>query len=80
MCQQGAIIGDVFTEGNGVNRQPGWACGLVASTVTWDQLPRMCQGGYVGGINTRMIPLQPRATNENALCHANERFDSSINF
>lgn len=80
---RGAIIGDVFTEGNGVNRHgPGWACGFAgASTATWTNCRGCARGGYVGGYQYKDDPTSaPEATNENAFCHANERFDSSINF
>lgn len=41
---KGAVLGDVFTEGNGTNRHgPGWLCGYSgASTATWIQLQGLC--------------------------------------
>lgn len=80
---RGAILGDVFTEGNGVNRHgPGWACGFSgASSATWTNVKGCARGGYVGGLEYKDDPTSaPEATNDNAFCHANDRFDPSINF
>lgn len=81
---KGAILGDVFTEGGGVNKHgPGWACGFAgASTTTWTNCKSCAKGGYVGSYTTyKDDPTSaPEATNDNAFCHANERFDTSINF
>jgi hypothetical protein len=80
---RGAILGDVFTEGNGTNKHgPGWACGFSgASSATWTNVRGCARGGYVGGLQYKDDPTSaPEATNDNAFCHANNRFDPSINF
>lgn len=80
---KGAIIGDIFTEGNGTNKHgPGWACGFSgATTATWTNCKGCARGGYVGGYQYKDDPTSaPEATNSNAFCHANDRFDVSINF
>lgn len=80
---KGAILGDIFAEGNGTNKHgPGWACGFSgASTATWINAKGCAKGGYVGGLQYKNDPTSaPEATNDNAFCHGNDRFDPSINF
>ena len=81
---KGAVLGDVFTEGNGTNRHgPGWLCGYSgASTATWTNCKACVCGGYVGDYSKyKDDPTSaPDATNQNAFCHANQNFDPSINF
>lgn len=81
---KGAILGDVFTEGNGTNRHgPGWLCGYSgASSATWINCKACVCGGYVGDYSKyKDDPTSaPDATNDNAFCHANQNFDPSINF
>ena len=81
---KGAVLGDVFTEGNGTNRHgPGWLCGYSgASTATWTNCKACVCGGYVGDYSQyKDDPTSaPDATNGNAFCHANQNFDPSINF
>ncbi len=81
---KGAVLGDVFTEGNGTNRHgPGWLCGyLGASTAKWTNCKACVCGGYVGDYSKyKDDPTSaPEATNENAFCHANKNYDPSINF
>lgn len=80
---RGAIIGDVFTEGNGTNKHgPGWACGYSGATsASWTNCKGCARGGYVGGYRYKDDPTSaPDATNDNAFCHGNDRYDASINF
>ena len=81
---KGAVLGDVFTEGNGTNRHgPGWLCGYSgASTATWINCKACVCGGYVGDYSKyKDDPTSaPDATNENAFCHSNKNYDPSINF
>lgn len=81
---KGAVLGDVFTEGNGTNRHgPGWLCGYSgASTAIWINCKACVCGGYVGDYSKyKDDPTSaPDATNENAFCHANKNYDPSINF
>lgn len=81
---KGAVLGDVFTEGNGTNRHgPGWLCGYSgASTTTWTNCKACVCGGYVGDYSKyKDDPTSaPDATNENAFCHSNKNYDPSINF
>lgn len=80
----GAVLGDVFTEGNGTNKHgPGWLCGYSgASTATWTNCKSCVCGGYVGDYSKyKDDPTSaPDATNDNAFCHANQNYDPSINF
>lgn len=81
---KGAVLGDVFTEGNGTNRHgPGWLCGYSgASTATWTNCKACVSGGYVGDYSKyKDDPTSaPEATNDNAFCHNNKNYDPSINF
>ena len=81
---KGAVLGDVFIEGNGTNRHgPGWLCGYSgASTTTWTNCKACVCGGYVGDYSKyKDDPTSaPDATNENAFCHSNKNYDPSINF
>ena len=80
---QGAILGDLYVEGNGTNRHgPGWACGYsAASSATYTNVSGCTKGGYVGGYaEYKDSPSSaPAATNENAFCHNPSAYDPSIN-
>jgi hypothetical protein len=79
----GAILGDLYVEGNGTNRHgPGWACGYsAASSATYINVSGCTKGGYVGGYTEyKDNPASaPAATNDNAFCHNPAAYDSSIN-
>ncbi|MDR3220331.1 MAG: hypothetical protein LBU22_15380 [Dysgonamonadaceae bacterium] len=79
----GAILGDLYVEGNGTNRHgPGWACGYsAASSATYINVSGCTKGGYVGGYTEYKDnpALAPGATNENAFCHNPSAYDPSIN-
>jgi hypothetical protein len=79
----GAILGDLYVEGNGTNRHgPGWACGYsAASSATYTNVSGCTKGGYVGGYTEYgdNPTSAPAATNDNAFCHNPAAYDSSIN-
>jgi hypothetical protein len=80
---QGAILGDLYVEGNGTNRHgPAWACGYsAASTATYINISGCTKGGYVGSYTDyKDNPTSaPAATDENAFCHNPSAYDPSIN-
>lgn len=81
-ANKGAVLGNVYTEGNGTNRHgPGWACGYSGATdATWVNVTGCSMGGYVGGLEFKDNPTSaPAATIENAFCHGNDRFNPAIN-
>jgi hypothetical protein len=79
----GAILGDLYVEGNGTNRHgPGWACGYCAtSNTTYTNVSGCTKGGYVGSYTEyKDNPTSaPAATNDNAFCHNPSAYDPSIN-
>lgn len=79
----GAILGDLYVEGNGTNRHgPGWACGYsAASSATYTNISGCTKGGYVGSYTEyKNNPTSaPAASNENAFCHNPAAYDPSIN-
>ena len=79
---QGAILSDLYVEGSGARHGAGWACGFSsASSGDYVNIKGCAKGGYVGDYSVyKDNPTgAPPASDDNAICHTNDRYDPSIN-
>ncbi len=75
---KGIILGNVTYNAEGKPQHgPGWACGFSAANL----VTQCARGGKVGDWDTYKDNPEnaPEATNDNAFCYANDRFDPSQN-